>query len=374
MSRLSSYVLRQMVGPTALFTFLLTGVILLAESLTLLNVVINGGQSAPTFLYMTLLLLPSLLVIILPIAFFAGTLYSLSRLNTDSELVVMQAAGVSRAQLAQPVFVAAAIVMAATYLCALYLNPLGQRTLSDIQVDIRGDVGAALLTEGEFKTPAKGLTVFIHSMSGGDMNGILVNDDSNRDRPITYLAERASLVRGPEGARLIMFNGLFQESHGKQLVSVTFDRETFDLDRFSSTDRTTARKASERYLGELFSPAPAPGLTDANRKSFIADAHNRLSQPLYCIAFALIALAAVTRGRRARGANALRLTIASMSAAALRIAGYGVAGLALSQPWFNILFYIIPLLGAGLALAFLRGFDPMKYLRPRGPSLIENAS
>src|SRR5215469_13318001 len=83
--QLSWYVLGQISGPVALLTLLLSCVILLTQSLRLLDLVINRGQSAPTFLYLTVLSLPSLLVIILPISFFAGTLYGLSRLSTDSE-------------------------------------------------------------------------------------------------------------------------------------------------------------------------------------------------------------------------------------------------------------------------------------------------
>ena len=67
-------------------------------------------------------------------------------------------------QLAVPVFVAAAIVMALTYLCGLYLMPAGQRALNDKVLDIRADIGAALLNEGEFNTPAQGLTVFIREL------------------------------------------------------------------------------------------------------------------------------------------------------------------------------------------------------------------
>src|ERR1700722_10552212 len=75
---LSRYVLGQLLGPVALLTLLLTCVILLIESLRLLDLVINRGQSAPTFLYLTTLIIPGLLVIILPIAFFFGTLFTLS--------------------------------------------------------------------------------------------------------------------------------------------------------------------------------------------------------------------------------------------------------------------------------------------------------
>src|ERR1700749_985374 len=91
--QLSWYVLGQIAGPVALLTLLLSCVILLSQSLKLLDLVINRGQSAPTFVYLTILLLPSLMVVILPVAFFAGSLYSLHKLNTDSELVVMSACG-----------------------------------------------------------------------------------------------------------------------------------------------------------------------------------------------------------------------------------------------------------------------------------------
>ena len=79
MPRLSYYVLRQLAGPIALFTFLLTSVIWLSQSLRLLDLVINRGQSAPTFVYLTLLILPGLLVIILPLSYFAGTLFGLNK-------------------------------------------------------------------------------------------------------------------------------------------------------------------------------------------------------------------------------------------------------------------------------------------------------
>jgi lipopolysaccharide export system permease protein len=74
MSRLSFYVLKQLIGPIALFAFLMTCVVWLTQSLRLLDLVINRGQSAPTFVYLTILILPSLLILILPIAFFFGAL------------------------------------------------------------------------------------------------------------------------------------------------------------------------------------------------------------------------------------------------------------------------------------------------------------
>src|ERR1700744_3657071 len=115
--RLSFYVLGQLLVPVAVLTFLMTSVIWLVLILPLLDLVINRGQSAFTFLYLILLMLPTPLVVILPIAFFFGALFTLNRLQSESELVVMPSAGYSLRQLAMPVLAAAAIVMVLTYAC-----------------------------------------------------------------------------------------------------------------------------------------------------------------------------------------------------------------------------------------------------------------
>ncbi len=370
MSRLSKYVLSELAGPVALFALLMTTVVWLTQSLRLLDLVINRGQSAPTFVYLTVLILPSLLVIILPIAFFAGTLYALNKLSTDSELVVMWASGYSRTQLALPVFIAAGAVMALTYLCGLYLMPAGQRAVNEKVFSIRADIGAALLNQGEFNTPAKGLTVFIRELgSDGQIRGVLVHDNRSRNRPITYLAVSGQLAQTTEGARLLMFDGTVEQSSkgGAQLSMLKFKSYAFDLDQFANQSRGTGRDTNELYLPELFWPGN-PALTQKLRNSYFAEGNNRLTAPLYCLTFALIALLAVTRGRRTRGANAFRLTMASLIAALLRIAGYGIQGLAAAKPYAVVLFYAIPLIGAAFALAGLSGVDPLAWFRGMAPS------
>lgn len=402
MSRLSTYMLRQLSGPIGLFVLLLTSVIWLSQSLRLLDLVINRGQSAPTFFYLTLLMLPSLLVIILPIAFFAGTLYGLHKLHADSELTVMAAAGLSRAQLVSPVMIAAGVVMLATYLCSLYLMPFCQRLMRDKEIDIRADIGAAILNEGQFNTPAQGLTVFMRELSpDGELRGILVQDERDPLRPTTYLAESGLLAQTPAGARLIMLDGTIEQGSADascrthsatstgsanptraklpkcsagsafatpSLSVLRFKRYVFDLDQFNGRQEDAELRTSERYLGELLWPVSNKPLRPGARNAFFVEANNRISAPLYCVAFALIAFAAVALGRRARGAYALRLAVASMIAASLRIAGYGVQGIAVREPMFCALFYAIPILAAVAALAEIAGIDfthPVRAFRLR---------
>jgi lipopolysaccharide export system permease protein len=372
MPQLSTYVLRQLAGPIALFCFLLTSVIWLSQSLRLLDLVINRGQSAPTFVYLTLLILPGLLVIILPLAYFFGALYGLHKLNADSELVVMQASGFSRLQLLTPVLIAAAVVMVLTWLCALYLNPLGQRAFKDKEIDIRADIGAAILNEGVFNTPTKGLTVFIRELApDGEFRGILVHD-SRTQHSTTYIAEKGALMQTPAGARLVMADGTIEQSSmgGSRLSVLKFQRYVFDLDQFAGPAHESQLETSERFLGDLLWPNPSEKLDQHARNIFFAEANNRLAAPLYCLAFAFIAFAAVAHGRGGRGAYALRLTVASIGAAVLRIVGYGTQGLAARHPAYCVVLYLIPLLGAAAGAADLMGWTPSTLFRRR-PKLLQ---
>jgi len=367
MRSLFFYVLRQIIGPFLLFTAVLTLVIWMTQSLRLLDIVINRGQSAEIFAYLTMLMLPSLLVVIVPIAFFGATLYVLNRLNSDSELVVMWSAGVSRLQTAFPVICAAAVAMAITYACSLYLMPLGQRTMNAKLFDIRADIGAAILREGTFTSPSDGLTVFIRELApGGVIRGILVHDNRQSQRPATYLAESGLLAQTPQGPRLIMSNGHIEqaESGGARLSMLKFDRYVFDLDQFAGPQRGVDRDTSEQYLTGLLHPAAT--LNSRVRSTFQAEAHNRVSAPFYCIAFALIALVATGSGPMTRGTYALRLTAAGLAGALLRLLGYGAQGMAARNPSVLLLIDVLPVAGILIGTAALCEFRlPGLFFRPR---------
>ena len=364
--RLSLYVFGQLLGPVAMLAFLLTSMIwLVVGVLPLLDLVINRGQSAVTFTYLALLYLPTVVTIILPFALLFGGLYGLQRLSSDSELVVMAAAGFSLRQLAMPVLGAAALVAGLTYLCNMYLAPAGQRALNAKKVDINADVSAALVSEGQFTNPGKGLTVFIRQINQDcSFKGILVHDGRETRRPMTFIADSGQLVQTPAGARLLMFNGSLQSGRGQLLSTLSFKSYPLNLEEFAAQARETTRRTSDRFLPELLWP-PEKNLAQRSRNIFTAEAHNRLSQPLYCFAFALIALAAVVRGSRQRGPRALRLTGAAVAALALYIAGFGVAGAAQNQPALLSAFYLIPFAGAAVAVMVLAGYSPAAILARR---------
>src|SRR5699024_4481015 len=124
--RLDSYIFRQVLGPFLFFVLVFTGVIWLTQSLRVVDTVVNNAQSAWVFLEFTGLLLPRVLSIVLPISLFAAVLYTINRLFSDSEIVVMMAAGLSGTAILRAVTAFGLLVMLLVYVMTLYLMPLAR--------------------------------------------------------------------------------------------------------------------------------------------------------------------------------------------------------------------------------------------------------
>src|SRR5918911_777970 len=100
MRRLTRYVFRQTIGVTLFVTAVLTAAIWLAQSLRLIDLIVNRGLSLELFLYLAVLILPRFLDIVLPIGVFIAILFTFNKLIAESEIVVMRAAGIGPAGLA----------------------------------------------------------------------------------------------------------------------------------------------------------------------------------------------------------------------------------------------------------------------------------
>ncbi len=259
MRRLDSYIFQLMLRPFLFFVLVFTGVIWLGQSLKVIDTVVNNGQSARVFLEFTLLLLPTVESIVLPVAVFAATLYTVNRLFSESEIVAMFAAGLSGGALLRPVLGFASLVMAVVFMLTLYAMPASQRELKDRISEVRGDVASAFLREGSFQSPVRGLTVYLRGIGRpGELLGIFVHDEREKDKVTTYTAERAVLIDDAEGTRLVMFDGVAQIAPRHEADSITllrFDQFAYDLSRFTGNDSDRRRKPSELFLPELLSIA-----------------------------------------------------------------------------------------------------------------------
>lgn len=297
MQAISGYVLRLLLTATAAITVGLTFAIWLTQSLRLIDFIVNKGLPLGAFFSFIMLLLPGFLGIVLPIAAFCAVLFVYNKLTTDSELVILRAAGMSQGQVAKPALLLGVICVLLGYAVSLYFLPLSYRNFKDLQYEIRNNYSTVLLQEGAFNAVSRTITVYVRERNGGELLGILVYDKTDPDRPVTMMAETGALVQGENGPAVVMVNGNRQEmtNDGASLSYLQFDRYTIELSSFAEELPLRWREPKERYLHELLFPSRHP--KDQQLKNeLIAEGHQRLIAPLYSITFVVVALAFLLSG------------------------------------------------------------------------------
>ena len=102
MKLIESYILKIAFNAFAACLIALTAVIWITQALKELDLLTGKGQTILVFLTVTGLSLPALITVISPVALFIAVVYTLNKLNGDSELIVMSAAGMAPTRLIKP--------------------------------------------------------------------------------------------------------------------------------------------------------------------------------------------------------------------------------------------------------------------------------
>jgi lipopolysaccharide export system permease protein len=295
-TRLDVYIFRQLFLALIAVTGGLTALIWLTQSLRFVELVVNHGLSIFVFLHLTGLLVPSLCAVILPITTYVVTQFVYQRLAGDRELTVMRAAGLAPFALARPALAVALLSVLAGYVLNLWLVPDTLRAFREFQWEIRNSMAAFLIQEGVFSQVSPDLTVYVRSRDpDGTLRGILVDDARDKTSHATILAQRGHLVEGPDGPRVVLFDGSRQviDHQTGRLNILTFAQNDIDLADNTRNDTSRPADMSEVSLYALLHPHPQ---NPEDRPKWVAEAYKRLTTPLTGLSYALVALLAVLTG------------------------------------------------------------------------------
>lgn len=304
MPRFDRYLLIQLLAVFGFFALVLVSVYWVNRAVGLFDQLIGDGQTALVFLEFSLLTLPNVIRVVLPVAAFAAAVYVANRLMQDSELVVMQATGFSSFRLARPVLWFGLIVAAALMVLSHLLVPASRLALVDRSAEVRQNVTARFLVDGEFTHPAAGLTLYVRQLApSGELLDLFLSDTRNPEASVTYSAEKALFARTDSGPKLLMVNGMVQQVAGpdRRLSLTRFADFTFDLGAVIPETVAGARSMDALSTSELLAADPAVvAETGSSRAAFLFDAHDRFAQPLMAVAAALIGFGALLTGSFSR--------------------------------------------------------------------------
>ena len=356
MTLIERYILRIAFTAFAACLVALTGVIWITQALRELDLLTGKGQTILVFLTVTGLSLPALVTVISPVALFIATLYTLNKLNSDSELIVMSAAGMPPRRLIRPFVALGAFVCCVVGMMTVYLMPASFQEMRDLVTKIRADFVANLVKEGQFTTLDNGITFHYRERAGDALLGIFMQDRRDPEKTIVYLAERGQTTESNGQAYLVLEKGSVhrQQPDSRDSSIVAFERYAVDLSAFNQEESDVIYKPRERSTTQLLFPNKDEAYYQFQAGRFRAELHDRLSSWLYPLAMMMIAFAALGDPRTTRQGRGMAMAIAVVAVVALRIAGFAASSATVRTSWGVLAIYGAPL--AAIAIAMLMGF------------------
>jgi len=306
----------------------LTVVMWFTQAIREFDLITSQRQTLFVFIGITGLLIPLLVMMIAPISLVLATAHTINKLSSDSEIIVMNAAGVSPWPLVRPFLAAALVVSILVAAIAVYVSPWSLRVLRDWATQVRADILTNIVQPGRFTTVSGNLTFHIADRRpNGLLVGIFLDDRRDAKEHATYLAEQGEIVKNETGSFLVLEKGSVQRleagQHDPRIV--TFDRYAFDLSKFGVGPQTGAGvtyNTREKYIWELLWPRANDALFVAQPGEYRSELHDRFATPLYPFAFVILAYAFLGPPQTTRQSRTLSLLALTGAVAVLRLIGF----------------------------------------------------
>ena len=357
MGSIDKYIFRTTLASFALILVSLTGVIWITQALRGIDLMTSQGQTIITFLGITSLVIPALILVIAPIALMIAISHTLNKLATDSEIIVMNAAGFSPFRLFRPFFYATCVVAVMVAFIASYMAPDGMRRIKQWDAEITADVLTNILQPGRFAQLDENLTIRIRERQpGGILAGIFVDDRRDPKERVTIIADHGTILRNESGSYLVLEDGNLErfEAGKRDPALVAFGRYAFDMSKFSK-GRDFTLGIRERYIWELLSPSPEDPVYKQLPGQFRAELHDRFMAPIYPFAFAALTFAFLGTPRTTRQSRNFSIGGSILAVFGLRMAGFACSVMTVKTPSMAAVQYLMLFSSIGIGLWMIVG-------------------
>lgn len=186
---LDRYIFTELLSPFGLSLGVLCFIILTKELLRLVELLVSKGVGLWAVLKVFAHLLPSFLVLTLPIAGIIASITAFGRLSLDKELVAMRAAGLSLLRLARPVMLFSLLVFGLTLWLAQWGQPWSSINLKKVALNLLRDQLVLALDRESFAEPIPKMTIYVSEKGDATSGGIFISDERNAEDPRIIVAQ-----------------------------------------------------------------------------------------------------------------------------------------------------------------------------------------
>ncbi|TIS96803.1 MAG: LptF/LptG family permease, partial [Mesorhizobium sp.] len=308
-----------------------------------------------TFFEVAALIIPSIVPIVVPFALVVAVAQTLSAMNTDSELAVINAAGASRWAIARPILLLALAASVFSFAVDNGVDPYARQKNRQLVAASRADLLSLIIQEGTFRKIDDGLFLQIgERLPDNKLGGIFVADSREEGANLTYYAKTGSIVEKGDEKVLMMNDGVInRKSVTGDLSVIRFTSYAFDLSAFMSAANEITLLPKDRTTPYLLDPDPNDKMYQRNPGSYTAEVNQRFSEWSYSLVFALIALAVAGDARSHREARIHPLITAIAIALFVRWLGFFAAGKADKVWYYAYMVYAVPIVASAVSAWFI---------------------
>ncbi|MBB5592668.1 MULTISPECIES: LptF/LptG family permease [Rhizobium] len=353
MKLFETYIVRR-VGMMFLVALLpVLAIIWTTQVLQRINLVTDSGQSMGSFAKLATLILPTIIPIVLPFALVIGITQTLTAMNSDSELTVMEAAGAKRSIIIRPIMILAIAISVFSFFVDNVVEPRARVAARQMVAEAYADLLSTVIEEKNFRRIEDGLYVQISQrLSGRILKGLFVVDSRDPAFDLIYYAKEGAV--DPSGTSLLMKDGEVHRKTPDGTVSVIkFDSYSFDLSDMTQSRGQPNARASDRSLGFLLNPDTNDPDYKQRPGDYRAELHRRLNDWALPAIFALISLVIAGDARSHREARLHPMVSALGIAFALRWADFYAANQIDHSTKFIGVLYGINIIAALIAIVLL---------------------
>jgi lipopolysaccharide export system permease protein len=288
-----------------------TSILLTGRIVQLTELFVNKGVPLGYILRLLYLLLPSFLVLTIPMATLLSVLLAFNRLSSDNEITALKASGVSLYQMIPPVLVFAFITYAATTFLTLSTVPRANEGSRALLYEIARSKASAGVREKVFNDDFEGLVLFVEEITPRTLKWkkVFISDSRDPEEVLTIIAREGEVLSDPAtlAITLRLKRGAIHKLGKEPDAYQKIDFNTYDLRLHLKTDlkgkRTEEKHPSSMNLAELSRSIRALQAKGSEAKTHWVKFHEKFSIPFACLVFALIGIPLGLQSRVGRGSK-----------------------------------------------------------------------
>ena len=317
--RIQRYIALEITVPALLGLLVFTFVMILGRLLKLAELVINQGVPVGQILTLFAYLMPTFLVITIPLGFLLGVLLGFTRLSSDNEILALKSTGISLYRLVRPVLLCGLGAAALTALATTVIAPVCKQLFRSQIFEIALSQANIKLQPRTFNDDFEGLAIYANGVDEqtGTMQGIMIADERSGNAPAIIFAHSGRIIpdRNQMAVTLRLNDGsihrkpLGQKEDTYQLVAFSSYDINLSLGQQLPSKENRYRKPSEYGLRELLVARQA-AQAGAERTGFDIELQRRLILPLAPLIFALVGVPLGIQSNRSGRGSGFSLALA----------------------------------------------------------------